>query len=104
MSQITKTTVFLLALVAVLLVHYASAEHKKPDDKLSRIDNVDVEVKPLDSILSELDGLRIRRAAQGGQGGGQGGQGGQQGQGGNRGPPQQGQGRGGQGGQASGEN
>uniref|UniRef100_A0A182MXB8 Uncharacterized protein n=1 Tax=Anopheles dirus TaxID=7168 RepID=A0A182MXB8_9DIPT len=104
MNKATKATVFLLAVV--LLVNYASAEHKKPDDKLSRIDNVDVELKPLESILGELEGLRVRRAAQGGQGGGQGGQGGQ---GGRRGPPDQGgqgQGRdGGQsGGQASGEN
>uniref|UniRef100_A0A182SW18 Uncharacterized protein n=1 Tax=Anopheles maculatus TaxID=74869 RepID=A0A182SW18_9DIPT len=94
---------FLLTMV-VLLVQCASAEHKKPDDKLAQIDNVDelAMVQPLEHVLGELEGLRIRRAAQGG-GGGQGGQGGQ-GKGGRRGPPDGNQGQGGgQSGQASGE-
>ncbi|XP_052890633.1 uncharacterized protein LOC128298867 [Anopheles moucheti] len=105
MNKITGAC-FVLSMV-LLLVHYASAEHKKPDEKLTRIDNVDGDMmKPLHDILGELDGLRIRRAAQGGSGG-QGGQsgGGGDGNGGRRGPPSGGQGqRGGQGGQGSGEN
>uniref|UniRef100_A0A182RAJ1 Uncharacterized protein n=1 Tax=Anopheles funestus TaxID=62324 RepID=A0A182RAJ1_ANOFN len=102
MNKITGSC-FLLSFVLLLVVNYASAEHKKPDDKLTRIDNVEGDmIKPLNDILGELEGLRIRRAAQGGGGGGQGGQGGQ---GGRRGPPDGGQGqRGGQGGQGSGEN
>uniref|UniRef100_A0A182MA72 Uncharacterized protein n=1 Tax=Anopheles culicifacies TaxID=139723 RepID=A0A182MA72_9DIPT len=96
---------FLLLSMVVLLVHYGSAEHKKPDDKLTRIDNVHEEmIKPLNDIFGELEGLRIRRAAQGGsggQGGGPGGQGGEGGgKGGRRGPPS---GQGGQGGPSSGE-
>ncbi|XP_053660340.1 uncharacterized protein LOC128709367 [Anopheles marshallii] len=103
MNKITGAC-FLLSMV--LLLHHVSAEHKKPDDKPTRIDNVDGDmIKPLHDILGELEGLRIRRAAQGGSGG-QGGQGGGgSGNGGRRGPPDGGQGqRGGQGGQGSGEN
>uniref|UniRef100_A0A182HPS6 Uncharacterized protein n=1 Tax=Anopheles arabiensis TaxID=7173 RepID=A0A182HPS6_ANOAR len=92
--------IFLLAMV--VLVHYASAEHKKPQDTLTRIDNVDgIEmIKPLDDVLSAMEGLRMRRSAQGGGGGGgqgQGGQGGKQGGGqggGRRGPPDNSQGSG----------
>uniref|UniRef100_A0A182WD97 Uncharacterized protein n=1 Tax=Anopheles minimus TaxID=112268 RepID=A0A182WD97_9DIPT len=102
-----KSVCFLLSAM-LLLVHYVSAEHKKPDEKLVQIDNVHEDmIKPLNDILGELEGLRIRRAAQGGgggQGGGPGGQGGEGGKGGRRGPPPGQSGQGGQGGQGSGEN
>ncbi|XP_050081088.1 uncharacterized protein LOC126568624 [Anopheles maculipalpis] len=100
-----KITLASFLLTMVLLVHYVAAEHEKPDEKLVQIDNVDElgMIQPLEHVLSELEGLRIRRAAQGGGGGG--GQGGP-GKGGRRGPPdgQQGGQGGGQSGQASGEN
>ncbi|XP_035894104.1 glycine-rich RNA-binding protein blt801-like [Anopheles stephensi] len=101
-----KLTVASFLLTVVLLVHYVAAEQKKPDEKLARVDGVDelAMIQPLEAVLGELEGLRIRRAAQGGggQGGGQGGPG----KGGRRGPPDgnPGQGGGQSGGQASGEN
>ncbi|XP_053672045.1 uncharacterized protein LOC128722215 [Anopheles nili] len=100
-----SATVCLLLAMVVLLVSYASAEHKRPDNKPSRIDDVNSEVvKPLDNILGDLDGLRIRRHAQGGDN-----QGGQGGQGGGRRPPSnnnhgQRNGQNGQGDQNSNEN
>ncbi|XP_052862090.1 uncharacterized protein LOC128268855 [Anopheles cruzii] len=108
---------------SLLLVSYAAADQKKPDEKVMPIDGAEsLGIKPLDQMFGELEGFRMRRAApafdgvrerraaqQGqdgnGRGGGQGdGQGGQGGQGGQRGPPNgQGQGNG-QGGQNSGGN
>ncbi|XP_058065578.1 rRNA 2'-O-methyltransferase fibrillarin-like [Anopheles bellator] len=119
MAVIVNT--FILALAAsLLLMSYAAADPKKPDEKVMSIDGAEsLGIKPVDQMFGELEGFRMRRAAPGfegvrerraaqqgqdgnGRGGGQGG--GQGGQGGQRGPPNgQGQGNG-QGGQNSGGN
>ncbi|KFB53893.1 hypothetical protein ZHAS_00022339 [Anopheles sinensis] len=88
MNKLLATTF----LVAMLLVSITLADHHKPDEKLVPIDNVAAELK-MHGLESMLDGLRVRRAAQG-QG---------QGSGGRRGPPSDGQG-GQRGGQNSGQN
>ncbi|XP_058117254.1 single-stranded DNA-binding protein-like [Anopheles coustani] len=97
MNKLLATTF----LVAMLLVSITLADHHKPDEKLVPIDNVASELK-MPGLESILDGLRVRRAAQGQGNGGRRGQSGD-GQGNQRGG-QSGQSGGGQSGQNSGGN